>query len=182
MGATGRHRTSSSVLWIPVIISALIGVTLGSAVTTVAVSDDPDPPPAPPPTVIQAAAPSSDPAPPPKLERSIRSIGFAEPIIGPNGLSMTVLTPEKVKGGIRVTIALTNDTSSPITVNTGELGPHDVRFDGTTVPMTTPLTKKKLMPGEGYTYQCVLKLPTMDVGQLEFTLGTVTVTGQAAGD
>lgn len=176
VGTTGRHRTSSSILWLPVIVSALIGVTFGSGVTAVAMSD-PDPP-----AITPAAAPSSDPAPPLTLERPVGSIGFSETTIGPDGLSLTVLPPEKVKGGIRLTIALANDTSAPITVNTGDLGPHDVRFNDTTVPMTAPLTKKKLMPGEGYTYQCVLKLPSTNVGQLEFSLGSVTVVGEAAGD
>lgn len=179
MGTAGRHRSSSSVLWLPVIVAALIGATLGSGVTAVAVSDPASPAP---PAITQAAAPSSDPAPLPTLERPVGSIGFAEPATGADGLSMTVLPPEKIKGGIRLTIALANDTNAPITVNTGELGPHDVRFDGAAVPMNTSLIKKKLMPDEGYTYQCVIKLPTMDFGQLEFTLGPAHVIGQAAGD
>jgi len=186
--STGRHRTSPSVLGLPTVVSALMGIILGSGVTALAVSA----PQSPAPPVIanaNAAAPSSapPPSPPPTTQQPttqlpVGSIGFAQAAAGPDGLSMAVLPPEKVKGGIRLTIALVNDTSGPITVNTGELGPHDVRFDGASVPITTPITKKKLMPGEGYTYQCVVKLPTMDVGQLEFTLGSVTVAGQAAGD
>jgi hypothetical protein len=48
--------------------------------------------------------------------------------------------------------------------------------------MTMTPTVKRLAPGEGYTYQCVFKLPTMDVGQLSFVVGTASITGPAAGD
>jgi hypothetical protein len=173
VGTTGRHRTSSSVLWFPVIVSALVGVTLGSGVTAVAGGSGTEP------VSNQAVAPFSTPTP---SSRPVGSIGFAEPATGPAGLSLTVLPPEKIKGGVRLTIALVNNTGAPITVDTGELGPHDLRFNGATVPMTMTPTKKKLMPDEGYTYQCVIQLPTMDVGQLAFALDAMTVTGQAAGD
>ncbi|MGH3930735.1 MAG: hypothetical protein ACRDTF_12235, partial [Pseudonocardiaceae bacterium] len=122
------------------------------------------------------------PTPPSTIANPIRSVGFAESTTGPAGLSLTVLPPEKVKGGVRLTIALVNNTRAPVIVDTAELGPHEPRFDGATVPMTMTPATKKLMPGEGYTYQCVLNLPTMDVGELAFTLGAVTITGQAAGD
>lgn len=95
---------------------------------------------------------------------------------------MTVLTPEKVKGGVRLTVALANTTNAAIIVDTGELGPHDPSFNGAPVPMTMTSTTKKLAPGEGYTYQCVIKLPTMDAGQLAVAVGPVTVTGRTAGD
>lgn len=97
-------------------------------------------------------------------------------------MSLTVLRPEKVKGGVRVTIALVNTNDIPITVDTGALGPHDPRFNDTAVPMTMTPTLKRLAPGEGYTYQCVFKLPTMDVGRLSFVVGSASITGQAAGD
>ncbi len=97
-------------------------------------------------------------------------------------MSLTVLRPEKVKGGVRLTIALANTNNIPITVDTGALGPHDPRFNGATVPMTMDSVRKKLVPGEGYTYQCVFTLPTMDVGQLAFVIGPISVSGQAAGD
>lgn len=83
---------------------------------------------------------------------------------------------------MRLTVVLANTTDAPIVVDTGELGPHDTRFNGATVPMTMTSATKKIVPGEGYTYQCVIKLPTMDVGQLELTVGPVTVAGRAAGD
>jgi hypothetical protein len=95
---------------------------------------------------------------------------------------LTVLRPEKVKGGVRFTIALANNTDAPIVVNTGKLGPHDPSFNGAPVPVIMTPATKKLMPGEGYTYQCVIKLPTMNVGRLAFGVGPVTVAGQAAGD
>jgi hypothetical protein len=97
-------------------------------------------------------------------------------------MAVTVLRPEKVKGGVRLTIALTNTSDIPIIVDTGGLGPHDPRFNNATVPMTMIPVRKKLVPAEGYTYQCVFKLPTMDVGHLTFTVGSVSVAGQAAGD
>ncbi len=97
-------------------------------------------------------------------------------------MSVTVLRPEKVQGGVRFTIALANTSGIPITVDTEALGPQDPRFNDTTVPMTMTSVRKKLVPGEGYTYQCVFKLPTMDVGQLAFVVGPVSVSGPAAGD
>jgi hypothetical protein len=33
-----------------------------------------------------------------------------------------------------------------------------------------------------FSYQCVFKLPTMDVGRLSFVVGSASITGQAAGD
>jgi hypothetical protein len=97
-------------------------------------------------------------------------------------MSVTVLRPEKVKGGVRLTIALANSNDIPIIVDTGALGPYDPRFNDATVPITMLPVRKKLVPGEGYTYQCVFKLPTMDVGRLSFVVGPVSVAGQAAGD
>lgn len=179
MATTGRHRAASSFLWLPVMVSALLGLALGAGITTVAGGSDgaatepaTNPAPAPPP-------PSTPPSP---GLRPAGSIGFAESALGPDGLSVTALPPEKVKGGVRLTIALVNNTGDPITIDTGEVGPHEPRFDGATVPMIITPEKKKLMVGEGYTYQCVIRLPTMDAGQLAFGLGAVTVTGQAAGD
>lgn len=95
---------------------------------------------------------------------------------------MMVLPPEKVKGGVRFTVSLVNTSDKPITIDTGALGPHDPRFNETTVPMSMASVRKKLVPGEGYTYQCVFKLPTMDMGQVEFSVGSMNIAGQAAGD
>jgi len=176
VATTGRHRASSSVVWLPIMVSALLGVLLGSWVTALADGPGTEP------ITNQAAEPSPTPTPPSTIANPIRSIGFAEPTTGPADLSLTVLPPEKVKGGVRLTIALVNNTGAPVTFDTAELGPHEPRFDGATVPMTMTPATKKLMPGEGYTYQCVVNLPTMDVGELAFILGAVTITGQAAGD
>ena len=95
--------------------------------------------------------PSPDATAPWTIANPFRSIGFGEPTTGPADLSLTVLPPEKVKGGVRLTIALVNTTDAPITVDTDELGPHEPRFDGATVPMTMTPATKKLVPGEGYT-------------------------------
>lgn len=176
MATTGRHHTSSSFLWFPVMVSALLGVTLGAVITTVAGGAGTEP------GTNQAAVPLTTPTPSSTMGHPVGSIRFAEPATGPAGLSLTALPPEKVKGGVRLTIALVNNTGVPITVDTGELGPRNPRFNGAKVPMTMTSAKKKLTAGESYTYQCVIRLPTMDVGQLAFALGAVTVTGQAAGD
>jgi P pilus assembly chaperone PapD len=109
-------------------------------------------------------------------------VAFAPPFSDAAGMSLTVLRPEKVKGGVRFTIAVTNTSDAPITVDTGAVGPHDPRFNDVAVPMTMTPVLKRLAPGEGYSYQCVLKLPTMNLGQLAFTIGQVALTGQAAGD
>jgi len=109
-------------------------------------------------------------------------VTFAPPAVDAAGMSVAVLRPEKVKGGVRITVSLVNTSGVPITVDTGALGPHDPRFNDAPVPMTMTPARKKLVPGEGYTYQAVLKLPTMDVGQLSFAVGPVNVAGQAAGD
>lgn len=125
---------------------------------------------------------SSATAPPAETVRPFERIAFAAPITDPAGLSMMVLPPEKVKGGVRFTISLVNTSHGPITINTGSLGPHEPRFNDSSVPMSMSSVRKKLVPGEGYTYQCVFKLPTMDVGQVEFSVGSMNVAGQAAGD
>lgn len=114
--------------------------------------------------------------------RPVDPVAFAAPATDATGMAVTVLRPEKVKGGVRITIALANTSNVPVTVDTGALGPHDPRFNDATVPMTMTPARKKLVPGEGYTYQCVFKLPTMDIGRLTFAVGPVNVVGQAAGD
>ena len=96
-------------------------------------------------------------------------------------MSLTVLQPEKVKGGVRLTIALVNTHDVPITVDTGAVGPRNPRFNDAAVPLTMTPARKRLAPGEGYTYQCVVKLPTTNVGQLSFIVGMAGITGQTAG-
>lgn len=97
-------------------------------------------------------------------------------------MSLTVLRPEKIKGGLRLTIALVNTNDIPITIDTGAVGPRDVRFNNVAVPITMTPARKRLAPGEGYTYQCVFKLPTTNTGQLSFVIGMARITGQTAGD
>jgi hypothetical protein len=126
-----------------------------------------------------SSTPSQRPA---ETVRPIDPVAFAPPATDAVGMAVTVLRPEKVKGGVRLTIALSNTSDIPIIIDTGALGPRDPRFNDATVPMTMIPVRKKLVPGEGYTYQCVLKLPTMDVGQLAFAVGPVNVAGPAAGD
>ncbi|MGH3872640.1 MAG: hypothetical protein ACRDSR_14215 [Pseudonocardiaceae bacterium] len=183
-----RHRKPSQGPWRQVLVPALLGVTIGAGTVAIATSafGAPNPPAATQPAP-SAAAPVNPPVANPPVQPaetvpSIEPIAFAGPATDTSGLSLTVLRPEKIPGGVRLTIALTNPTDAPIVVNTTELGPHNPTFDGATVPMTMSPARKRLVPGEGYTYQCVIKLPTMDVGQLEFVVGPVTVTGQAAGD
>ncbi|MGH3754079.1 MAG: hypothetical protein ACRDRP_15560 [Pseudonocardiaceae bacterium] len=164
-------------------MSALLGAALGVGATAAVTSGSPAPSaPAPPATSSSAPAPSRTPADSAARTAETVPITFAAPATDASGVSLTVLRPEKVKGGVRLTVALANTTNAPIAVDTGKLGPHDQSFNGTAVPLAMTPVKKKLMPGEGYTYQCVITLPTMDVGQLAFKVGTVTVAGQAAGD
>lgn len=135
--------------------------------------------------VTQSSAAASSTAPLPRSPEVVRvpdPVAFAPPFSDAAGMSLTVLRPEKVKGGVRFTIAVTNTSDAPITVDTGAVGPHDPRFNDVAVPMTMTPVLKRLAPGEGYSYQCVLKLPTMNLGQLAFTIGQVALTGQAAGD
>lgn len=183
MTTTGRHRRDPSALWTVIMASTLLGIALGAsgaivaesaaspstpqAIAEQAIADE----------VTQHRLPVS-----PQAPGSIRLVSFAEPATIPTGLSLTVLPPQKIRGGVLLTISLVNPTTAPIIVDTGELGPHDPRFDGAAVPMTmTPVTTD-LVPGEGYTYQCVVNLPATGVGQLALTLGQVTVIGTAAGN
>lgn len=201
MSTTSRHRRPSSVRrFLPVIGAALVGTAVGVGGTTLVNHTSPTQQATPQREAPAGAAPSTadpattDPAPsntassvaapPPAAEtsRSFDKVAFAAPVTDAAGLSMMVLPPEKVKGGVRFTISLVNTSQGPITVNTGALGPHEPRFNDTSVPMSMTKINKKLVPGEGYTYQCVFKLPTMDVGQVEFSVGSMNVAGQAAGD
>jgi hypothetical protein len=148
------------------------GVTLASATSSVH-----QPTPHPRASAHVASSPSPRPS---EVAPLVDPVAFAAPATDAVGMSVTVLRPEKVQGGVRFTIALANTSGIPITVDTGALGPQDPRFNDTTVPMTMTSVRKKLVPGEGYTYQCVFKLPTMDVGQLTFVVGPVSVSGPAA--
>lgn len=182
MTATARHRRPSPVGWLPVIASAMLGAALALGAVRIASPHSPAPHVTP---QRETSAAASSPAPAPRPSGTLRlvdPVAFAAPVTDAAGMSVTVLRPEKIKGGVRLTIALVNTNNIPITVDTGALGPHDPRFDDATVPMTMTPVLKRLVPGEGYTYQCVFKLPTMDVGQLAFVVGPVSVANQAAGD
>lgn len=183
MVTAGRHRRPSPGRWKSLIVAAMVGAALGAGAvaSAVAVATSGSGPPAPLATPQQVTT-SRAPPPPTEIVRAAGPVTFAQAAVGPKGMSITVLTPEKVKGGVRLTVALANPTKAAIIVDTGELGPHDPSFNGAPVSMTMIATTKRLAPGEGYTYQCVLKLPTMDTGQLAVAVGPVTVTGRAAGD
>jgi hypothetical protein len=118
---------------------------------------------------------------PAEAVRPMDPVAFSPPITDAAGMSLTVLRPEKVKGGVRLTIALVNTNDVPITVDTGAVGPRNPRFNNVAVPMTMTPARKRLAPGEGYTYQCVFKLPTTDAGQLSFIVGMASITGEAIG-
>ncbi len=95
------------------------------------------------------ATSESTPPRPAGTERAVDLVAFAAPVTDAAGITMTVLRPEKIKGGVRFTIALVNTNDIPITVDTGALGPHDPQFNGATVPMSMTPVRKKLVPGEG---------------------------------
>ncbi|MBV8997295.1 MAG: hypothetical protein JO287_27185 [Pseudonocardiales bacterium] len=184
MTTTSRHHRPSPTL-LPVVGAALVGAALGAGAVAIASPTPPTQPAAAPPAsnTVPANTASNKALPPPAdTVRPVDPIAFSPPITDAAGMSMTVLRPEKVKGGVRLTIALVNTNDVPITVDTGAVGPHDPRFNNVSVPMTMTPAVKRLVPGEGYTYQCVFKLPTMDVGHLSFVVGTASITGPAAGD
>ena len=118
---------------------------------------------------------------PAEAVRPMDPVAFSPPITDAAGMSLTVLRPEKVKGGVRLTIALVNTNDVPITVDTAAVGPRNPRFNNVAVPMIMTPARKRLAPGEGYTYQCVFKLPTTDAGQLSFIVGMASITGEAIG-
>ncbi|MGH3771018.1 MAG: hypothetical protein ACRDRW_06430 [Pseudonocardiaceae bacterium] len=183
MTTTARHRRPTPAGWLPVIVSAILGAALGAGAVALA---SPSPSPSAQQVTTQQApsnTASSNTAPrPAEIVRLADPAAFAAPATDAAGMAVTVLRPEKVKGGVRLTIALANTSDIPITVDTGALGPHDPRFNDAIVPISMTPVRKKLVPGEGYTYQCVIKLPTMNAGRLAFVVGPVSVAGQAAGD
>ena len=185
MTTTSRHRRRSPVGWLPVIGAALMGTAVGAGALAVASSHSPAQASGRLETAANAAAStvsSNGALPSPAETRATDPIAFSPPITDAAGMSLTVLRPEKIKGGLRLTIALVNTNDIPITVDTGAVGPRDVRFNNVAVPITMTPARKRLAPGEGYTYQCVFKLPTTNIGQLSFVIGMARITGQAAGD
>ncbi|HZS21381.1 MAG TPA: hypothetical protein VFA63_10380 [Pseudonocardiaceae bacterium] len=186
MTTTSRHRRRSPVGWLPVIGAALVGAAVGAGALAVASPRSPTHQPNGPSEAAAAAtasAVSSNGAlPSPAEARASNPIAFSPPITDAAGMSLTVLRPEKIKGGVRLTIAVVNINDIPISVDTGAVGPRDARFNNVAVPVTTTPGRKRLAPGEGYTYQAVVKLPTTNTGQLSFVVGMARVTGPAAGD
>jgi hypothetical protein len=187
---------------LPVIGAAVVGTALGAGTVAIASSNAPTQQiTTPPAAVADAAAASMAPsetvpsntAPantgkstktvpaPTEAVRPMDPVAFSPPITDAAGMSLTVLRPEKVKGGVRLTIALVNTNDVPITVDTGAVGPRNPRFNNVAVPMTMTPARKRLAPGEGYTYQCVFKLPTTDAGQLSFVVGMASIMGEAIG-
>ena len=181
MTTTSRHRRPASKL-LPVIGAAFVGTAVGAGAVAIA-TPSPVAAGTGPASAVAANTVSSTAALPATAEtvRPGAPIAFSPPITDAAGMSMTVLRPEKVKGGVRLTVALVNTNDVPISVDTGAVGPRDPRFNGATVRMTMTPALKRLAPGEGYTYQCVFTLPTRDAGQLSFVVGTARITGPAAG-
>src|SRR5262249_2324254 len=148
MGTTARHRGPSPGRWFPVIGAALLGLTLGGGATTAVLMPTSSARHLPQPTA--AGSPAAPPPPSPASVRVPDPVAFAPPFTDAIGMSLTVLRPEKIKGGVRFTIALANTSDMPITVDTGAMGPQDVRFNDVAVPVAMTPVRKRLMPGEGY--------------------------------
>jgi hypothetical protein len=177
VATTARHRGSPSGRWFPVVGSALLGAALGAGATTAVLV--PTSSAQRPPTTASSTAPLPR---SPEVVRAPDPVAFAPPFTDAAGMSLTVLRPEKIKGGVRFTIAVANTSDAPIVVDTGALGPHEPTFNDVAVPMTMTPVRTRLAPGEGYTYQCILKLPTMDLGRVAFSISQTAISGQAAGD
>jgi hypothetical protein len=184
--STSRHRRRSPAGWLPVIGAALVGAAVGAGVLAVASPrsstqqiNGPSETAA---AAAASAVSSNGTVPSPAEARASDPIAFSPPITDAAGMSLTVLRPEKIKGAVRLTIAVVNTNDIPITVDTGAVGPRDARFNNVAVPVTMTPARKQLAPGEGYTYQAVVKVPTTKTGQLSFVVGMARVTGPAAGD
>ncbi|HET9254184.1 MAG TPA: hypothetical protein VFO16_03150 [Pseudonocardiaceae bacterium] len=161
--------------------AALLGLTLGGGATTAVLLM----PASSARQLTQPTTAASSPAVPPRAPEIVRvpdPVAFAPPFTDAIGMSLTVLRPEKIKDGVRFTIALANTSKMPMNVDTGALGPHDARFNEAPVPVTMTPVRKRLMPGEGYTYQGTLKLPTTEPGRVTFSISQTLISGQASGD
>jgi hypothetical protein len=108
-------------------------------------------------------------------------VGFAQPVVTSTGLAVTAVVT-KVKGGVLLTLVAQNRGSQPITVNTADLGPHEVTFRGSPVPVELTPQTKKLVPGEALVYSCRVRLPDMNSGEMSFTVAGMPIRGFAAGD
>jgi hypothetical protein len=195
---TSHHRRTSSAGLLPVIGAAVVGAALGAGTMALARPHSPNQQltalPGPGSGAASDSMASSDTVPSSagastrartgsaEPVRPIDPVAFSPPITDAAGMSMTVLRPEKVKGGVRLTVALVNTNDVPITIDTGAIGPRNPRFNNVVVPLTMTPARKRLAPGEGYTYQCVIRLPSTNVGQLSFVVGMASLTGQVAGD
>jgi hypothetical protein len=182
VSTSSRHRRPPTVRFLPIIGAALLGVGVGVGGVTLISHTSPTQQASPQQVAPTPAGPAPSTVPPADTERPFEKIAFAAPVTDAAGISMMVLPPEKIKGGVRFTISLVNTSGIPITVDTGSLGPRAPRFNDAAVPMSMSSVRKTLVPGEGYTYQCVLKLPTVKMGQVEFSVGSMNVAGQAPGD
>lgn len=168
-----RHRAPPRSPW-TLLAAALLGAGLAAAAMLpfLGAPTSASPPPVPGPPSAIATAPPSTPG----------VVSFGEPLTGPDAVQVTALPPKKIKGGVRVSVALLNVGSAAATVSTGAVGPHDPTFRERPVPMSMETTSVRLVPGEGHVYACDITLPDMDSGRLAFGLGPGMVTGSAAGD
>ncbi|MGH3570214.1 MAG: hypothetical protein ACRDUW_00005 [Pseudonocardiaceae bacterium] len=178
MVTTARHRRRSPAWWITVVVAAALGAAIGGGGVLLATSAAS--PPAAPVTARKVAPPIAPAVHPADTTSNVEPVAFAQPTPGPLGMTMELLTPERIPGGLRLTIAVSNPTTAPIMLDTGMMGPPELRFNGAPVYLYTVPMRKTLAPGEGYSWQCTLKLPTSDAGQLTFSLGSVTVAGRVA--
>lgn len=178
MVTTARHRRQSPVWWTTVVLSVALGAALGAGGVLLATSAASRP--APPVTARKVAPPRAPVARPADTTSNVEPVAFAQPTPGPMGMTMELLTPERIPGGLRLTIAVSNPTTAPIMLDTGMMGPPELRFDGAPVYLYTVPMRKTLAPGEGFSWQCTLKLPTSEAGQLTFSLGSVTIAGRVA--
>ena len=158
------------------VVAVLVAFGLGWLGAVLVASARPLPGPAP-----VAAVPASPSLPAPTAAGGVVPVGFAEPAVSSTGLAVTALVT-KIKGGVVLTLVAQNRGSQPITVNTGNLGPGDIRFRGAQVPMEMAHETKKLVPGEALVYPCTVRLPDMSPGEMSFTVAGQPISGQAAGD
>jgi hypothetical protein len=134
-----------------------------------------------PPAAGTARAAPGEPGAPTTSAGAVVPVGFAQPAVTSTGLAVTAVVT-KVKGGVLLTIVAQNQGSQPITVNTADLGPREVTFRGSPVPVELTPQTKKLVPGEALVYSCRVRLPDMNSGEMSFTVAGMPIRGFAAGD
>jgi hypothetical protein len=134
-----------------------------------------------PPAAGTARAAPGEPGAPTTSAGAVVPVGFAQPVVTSTGLAVTAVVT-KVKGGVVLTLVAQNRGSRPITVNTADLGPREVTFRGSPVPVQLTPETKKLVPGEALVYPCRVTLPDMNSGEMSFTVAGMPIRGFAAGD